>query len=67
VPAVFLWYASLKQGGFTFTAYGDLGSKFYALMSPFIFGYEPAVFDRFAALTTSSFLIFAIATRSPVT
>jgi len=64
VPAVFLWYASLKQGGFTFTAYGDLGSKFYALMSPFIFGYEPAVFDRFAALTTSSFLIFAIATRS---
>jgi hypothetical protein len=64
VPGVLLWYASLAHGGFTFTAYGDLGSKFYALMSPFTFGYETVVLDGFTGLITSLFLIFAIVTRS---
>jgi hypothetical protein len=64
VPAILLWYVSLKHGGFTLTAYGDLASKIYAVISPFTFGYEPAAFDRFTALAVCSFLIFAVVTRS---
>jgi hypothetical protein len=64
LPSFLLWYASLAHGGPTFTAYGDLAAKFYALMSPFTFGYEPAVFDPLFGLLACSLLIVAIATRS---
>jgi hypothetical protein len=64
VPGILLWYASLAHGGPTFTAYGDLAAKFYALVSPFTFGYEPTVFDLLMASIACLLLITAIATRS---
>jgi hypothetical protein len=64
VPGVVLWYASLAQGGSTTTLYGYLVFKFYAVVSPFTFGFSPVPFDFFTGAAISLFLLFAVVSRS---
>jgi len=64
VPGVLLWYHSLGQGRSMYTAYGDLVFKFYALISPFTFGFEPTAFDWFTMSCVSLFLVLSIVSRS---
>jgi hypothetical protein len=63
-PGLMLWYTSLAHGGPTATSYGDLVFKFYGLISPFTFGFQPAPFDFFTGAVISLFLLIAIASRS---
>jgi hypothetical protein len=64
VPGILLWYGSLAHGAPTYTAYGNLASKVYALVSPFTFGFQPAALDGLTGSLLILFVIFAILTRS---
>jgi hypothetical protein len=64
VPGALLWYMSLSHGGTTLTSYGDLIAKFYAIISPFTFSYEPPAFDRAILFVVSLLLAVAVLTRS---
>jgi hypothetical protein len=64
LPGIALWYSSLEHGGSTVTSFGDVADKFYALISPFTFGYVPVPFDGAVGLLALAFLAFALLTRS---
>lgn len=63
-PGVMLCYASLPDSGSAATANGDLASKLYALISPFIFSNPPVLFDRLAAPLMTALLALAIISRA---
>jgi hypothetical protein len=63
-PGIVLWYASLAHGGTFATGYGDLGSKSYAVISPFIFSNPPVVFDRLTGPVITVLLALAVVSRS---
>ena len=64
LPGLALWYVSLERAGSTVTTYGRLADKFYALISPFAFGYVPAPLDGAVGLLGFAFLVFGLLTRS---
>lgn len=59
LPGLLLWYASLGAVASTYTAYGNLGDKLYALFAPVNFGFFPTPFDRVLWLGVSVFLLLA--------
>src|SRR5579863_3386278 len=64
LPGMVLWHLSLERSGSTLTTYGRLADKFYALISPFAFGYLPVPFDGAVGLLAVAFLAFALLSRS---
>jgi hypothetical protein len=63
LPAVVLWLISLPESGATYTAYGGLGAKMLALLSPWSFGHLVALDGEFIILYLS-FLVYACVSRS---
>lgn len=64
IPPVGFWLASLAKGGPTFTAYGSLQAKAYALQAPVTFGQLPLPFDQLILFFCIAFLIAAILSRA---
>jgi hypothetical protein len=64
VPGGLLWLASLSNTGQSYTRFGDLAAKVYALQSPFTFGPEATLLDKTALLFCVAFLISGIAARA---
>lgn len=63
VPAALLWLASLGNGGPSYTHYGGLYDKLYAVLAPATFGWWALPFDLGVALAVLAFLLYA--RRSP--
>lgn len=63
LPAGLLFVASLAQAGPTYTAYGDLDSKLYALRAPVTFGTAANNVDRATLVFCCAFAAFGIRRR----
>jgi hypothetical protein len=64
VPGGMLWLASLSKSGPSYTEYGGLGAKVFALQAPFTFGPVVIFFDKMVLIFFLVFLMAAIATRA---
>jgi hypothetical protein len=64
IPGMLLWIASLSNFGASYTRYGDLAAKAYALQAPFTFGPTPILLDRAMLIFSLGFLIVAIGARA---
>jgi hypothetical protein len=64
VPAAALWLASLGNAGPSYTEFGSLGTKLYAVLAPWDFGMSPVPLDGLILLGTLGFLLYAASTRA---
>ncbi|HXP74291.1 MAG TPA: hypothetical protein VN823_09105 [Stellaceae bacterium] len=64
IPGGLLWIVSLQNSGPTYTEYGGLGAKVYALQAPFTFGPQAVLFDKLLLIVCVAFLAMAIAARA---
>lgn len=64
MPGMLLWLASLSNAGTSYTKFGDLAAKIYALRSPFTFGPEAILLDKAILFFCFAFLVSAIAARA---
>jgi hypothetical protein len=64
IPGGLLWLASLSNVGTTYTKYGGVAEKVFALQAPFTFGPEASPFDKAILVFAFGFLIVAIVTRA---
>jgi len=63
LPGCVLGLVSIPASGPSFTLFGSLANKIYALESPFMFGQAPTLFDSIVVLSCLVFLIFVILNR----
>jgi hypothetical protein len=55
IPGMVLWFLSLANAGSTYTSYGDLGAKLYALVAPTTFGFGPTSYEMILWLASLGF------------